>query len=81
MKIQKNVDVPRNIGRNKLGEVSLALIEFVESEDTNMMFECGGKAEADRVYSTLSTRIRTSNLPVKVMRSMNDIYVIRKEGK
>ena len=81
MKIQKNVDVPRNIGRNKLGEVSLALIEFVESEDTNMKFECGGKAEADRVYSTLSTRMRTSNLPVKVMRSMNDIYVIRKEGK
>jgi hypothetical protein len=81
MKIQKNVNVPRNIGRNKMGEVSLALIEFVESEDTNMKFECGGKAEADRVYSTLSTRMRASNLPVKVMRSMNDIYVIRKEDK
>ena len=80
MKIHKNVEVPKNIGRGKLGEVSLALVEFVESDDANIKFECGGKEEANRVYSTLCTRAKTSHLPVKIVRSMNDIYVVRKEG-
>ena len=79
MKIQRNVEVPKNIGRGKLGEVSLALVEFYESEDANMKFECENKSEANRVQSTLAGRVKVMNLPVKVMRSANDIYVVRKE--
>ena len=80
MKIQRNVDVPNNIGRTRLGEASLALVEFVNSDDANIKYECGGKEEANRVYSTLSGTIKKRGLPVKIMRSMNDIYVIRKEA-
>ena len=87
MKIQRNVEVPKNIGRGKLGEVSLmvkptcfvALVEFYESEDANMKFECESKEEANIVHSTLAGRVKATNLPVKVMRSANDIYVVRKE--
>lgn len=78
MKIQRNVEVPKNIGRGKLGDVSLALVEFYESEDMNLKFECESKEEANRVQSTLAGRVKATNLPVKVMRSMNDIYVVRK---
>lgn len=79
MKIKKNVEMPKNVGRAKLGEASLALVEFVNSEDTNMKYECGGKEEASRIYSTISGTAKRMKLPVKVMRSVNDIYVIRKE--
>ena len=79
MKIERNVEMPTNIGRNKLGEASLALMDFYKSSDANVKFECETKKEADAVYSTLSGTARRYDLDVKVTRSMNDIYVVRKE--
>ena len=80
MKIVKNVDMPTNIGRTKLGEASLALMDFYESDDVNMKFECEDKKEANRIYSTVSGTAMRYKLNVRVTRSMNDIYVVRKEG-
>ena len=80
MKILKNVDMPTNIGRTKLGEASLALMDFMKSDDVNMKFECEDKKEANRVYSTVSGTATRYKLNVRVTRSMNDIYVVRKEG-
>lgn len=79
MKILKNVEVPTNLGRNKLGDASSALVEFTNSKDKNMKVECETKREADCIYSTISGTARRYGLPVRVTRSLNDIYVIRKE--
>jgi len=46
----------------------------------SLKFECDDKAEATRVYSTVSGYVNRYRLPVKVQRSVNDIYVTRKEG-
>ena len=78
MKIERNVEMPTNIGRNKLGEASLALMDFYDSDDTNIKFECESKKEADSVYSTIGGTARRYALKVRVTRSMNDIYVVRK---
>ena len=78
MKIERNVEMPSNIGRNKLGEASLALMDFYKSGDVNIKFECEDKKEADRIYSTVSGTANRYHLNVKVTRSMNDIYVVRK---
>lgn len=80
MKILKNVDMPTNIGRTKLGEASLALMDFYKSDDANMKFECEDTKEANRVYSTVSGTANRYKLNVRVTRSINDIYVVRKEG-
>ena len=78
MKIERNVEMPTNIGRNKLGEASLALMDFYKSDDANIKYECETKREADSVYSTVSGTARRYDLKVKVTRSMNDVYVVRK---
>jgi len=78
MNIKKNVEVPTNIGRERLGEISLAIVEFCESDDVNVKFECGGKEEAARVYNTSCAFVRSRKLPIKVQKSMNDIYIVRK---
>ena len=81
MKIKRNVEVPTNIGRKRLGEVSLAIKEFVDSDDANIKFECDSKEEATSVYSTASGFVNRYKVGVKVTRSMNDIYVVRKAGE
>jgi len=81
MKIKKNVEMPNRIGNaSRISEASLAVIEFVDSEDANLKFECGNEQEAKRVYSTVSGTARRLGLPVRVSKSMNDIYVLHKEG-
>lgn len=77
MKIKRNVEVPKP---KRNGEVRQAIVDFVESNDINMKLECGGKQEANRVYSSAKNIEKSSGLPIKVMRSFNDIYVIRKEN-
>lgn len=79
MKIVRNVEMPTNIGRNRLGEVSLALMDFYDGDDKNVKFECESKKEANAVYSTVFGTAKRYKLDVRVTRSMNDIYVVRKE--
>ena len=81
MKVLKNVEMPTNIGRQRLGEVSLVLMDFYDSDDTNVKFECESRKEANAVYSTVFGTAKRYKLNVRVTRSMNDIYVIRKENK
>jgi len=81
MKIKKNVEMPTNIGRNRLGESSLALMEFWENGDKNIKFECESKREANAVYSTVFSTAKRYGLDVKLIKSMNDIYVVRKESE
>jgi len=81
MKILKNVEMPTNIGRNRLGESSLALMDFYENGDKNIKFECESKKEANAVYSTIFGTAKRYGLDVKIVRSMNDIYVVRKESE
>ena len=81
MKIVKNVEMPKNIGRARLGEVSLAVLDFVKSDDVNIKFECEDRREASRTYSTVSGTVNRYKLNVRVTKSMNDIYVVRKEEK
>lgn len=78
MRIKKNVVIPTNIGRSKLGETSLAVMEFAESEDANMKFECDDPKEAVKVYSTVSGFVNRYHMNLRVTKSMNDVYVIRK---
>ena len=78
MKIRKNVEIPRNVGK-RLGEANRAVVEFMESDDANIKFECGGKEEATRIYMQVKTYIKANELPLKAMKSGFDIYVIRKE--
>lgn len=78
MNIKKNVDVPANIGKNKLGELNMAVKEFVESDDINMKIECDSAKESGRYYSTVCGFVNRCNLPLKVTKSMNDIYIVRK---
>ena len=79
MKIKRNVEIPKNIGNSALGETSLALLDFVDSDDVNMKYECEDKREASRIYSTASGTARRMKLPVRITRSMNDVYVIRED--
>ena len=81
MKITKNVEMPTNIGRKRLGESSLALMEFWENGDKNIKFECESKREANAVYSTVFGTAKRYGLDVKLIKSMNDIYVVRKESE
>lgn len=81
MKVLRNVEMPTNIGRQRLGEVSLVLMDFYDSGDTNVKFECESKKEANAVYSTVFGTAKRYKLNVRVTRSMNDIYVIRKENE
>lgn len=81
MKIVRNAEVPTNIGRAKLGKTSMAMMEFIESDDVNIKFECESKKEAGACYSTLFGTAKRYGLPVRITRSFNDIYVIRKETK
>ena len=78
MKITKNVEVPTNIGRGKLGELNLAVKEFAESDDVNMKIECDTAKEASKYYSTVSGFVNRYDLNLRVTKSMNDIYVVRK---
>ena len=78
MKIKKNVEVPTNIGRSRLGKLNLAVKEFAESEDANMKFECDDPKEAVRVYSTVSGFVNRYHMNLRVTKSMNDVYVVRK---
>ena len=77
MKILRNVEAPNR--RDRYGEVTVAILDFVESSDVNIKFECESKEEAKKVYSSAGGAARTMKLPVKVMKSGNDIYVVRKE--
>lgn len=78
MKILKNVEVRKGMGRRR-SEVSLAIIDFVGSEDTNLKFECGNKEEARRIYQTALSFLRAHDYPLKAIKSANDIYVLRTE--
>lgn len=78
MNIKKNVEIPTNIGRNRLGELNLAVKEFAESDDLNMKVECETNKEAITAYSTISGFISRYHLPLRLTKSMNDIYVVRK---
>ena len=79
MKIKRNVgNIPEN-GR-KLSEEARLVVEFMDSDDKNIKFECGGKQEATRVYSNTSSVIRKHGLAAKAMRRGNDIYVVRVTG-
>ena len=77
MKIKKNVESP-NLGMGRYCEASTAILDFIESDDINLKFECGGKEEAKRIYGTVNSFVRVKKLPVKVTKSMNDIYITRK---
>lgn len=76
MKIIKNVEAPTR--RDRYGEVTTAILDFIDSTDKNIKFECENKDEARRVYSSAGGAVRTMNLPVRVMKSALDIYVVRK---
>ncbi len=77
MKILRNVEAPNK--RDRYCEVTVAILDFIESSDKNIKFECDDKDEAKKVYSSAGGAARMMNLPVKVMKSGNDIYVVRKE--
>lgn len=76
MKIIKNVEAPTK--RERFGEVTTAILDFIKSDDQNIKFECEDKLEARKVYSCAGGAVRTHGYPVKVIKSGNDIYVVRK---
>lgn len=76
MKIRHDVGVPKR----ERGEVATAIDEFVKSSHDNMKLECEDGTEAKRVYNAALYTVRVRELPVKVMKSTNDIYVV-KEGE
>lgn len=78
MKIVKNVEVRKGMGRRR-SDVSLAIVDLVGSEDTNLKFECGNKDEARRIYQNALSFAKAHDYPLKVIKSANDIYVVRKE--
>lgn len=78
MKILKNVDVRKGMGRRR-SEVALAIIDFVGSEDTNLKFECDNKDEAKRIYQNALSFVSAHDYPLKAIKSANDIYVVRTE--
>lgn len=78
MKILKNVEVRKGMGRRR-SETALAIVDFVDSEDTNLKFECDNKDEARRIYRNALSFVHTNDYPIKVIKSANDIYVVRTE--
>lgn len=77
MKIKHNVEVPKQTRRNKLRDM---VLDFLESDNSNMKFECEDKNEALLTYQQLNYHRRAGNIPIVVMKRWNDIYVLRKEN-
>lgn len=79
MNIKRNVaNIPES-GR-KLSEETRLVVEFMDSDDKNIKFECGGKQEALRVYANTLAVIKKHGFAAKAMKRGNDIYVVRTGG-
>lgn len=79
MKVKYNVNVPKVY--REYGEVSKAIMAFIESDNANLKFECENAKEAASIYSSARTATAPGKIPAKVMRRGNDIYVLRKGDK
>ena len=77
MKIKHNVELPKQTQRNELRDM---VLEFLESDNVNMKFECEDKNEAILTYQQLNYHRKVHDLPIVVMKRWNDIYVLRKEN-
>lgn len=84
MKITKNVDMTNvklgSGGGSHLSEEAQMVVDFANSDDKNIKFECDDKDEANKVYSVLHGVKTRRKLAVRVSRSGNDIYVLHAEG-
>ena len=78
MKIKHNVELPKK--QTKRNEIRDMVLEFLESDNVNMKFECEDKNEANRIYHQLIYHRRAGNIPIVAMMRCNDIYVLRKEN-
>lgn len=84
MKITKNVDITNvrlgSGGGNSLSEEAQMVVDFANSDDKNIKFECDDKNEANKVYSVLHGVKMRRKLAIRVCKSGNDIYVLHAEG-
>lgn len=77
MKIKKNVELP---DFRRLGEVAKTILDFAESDDGTMKFECDDEKEAKSVYSTASNVVhRQKTLGLSVKKYGNDVYIVKEE--
>ena len=77
MRITRNVEAP-DIVRAVVKE---EILNFVDSNDINMKIECEDNKEAKTLYHTANYMVSSKNLPIRVMKSGNDIYILRKDGE
>ena len=76
MRITRNVETP--VVRAVVKE---EILNFVDSNDINMKIECEDNKEAKTLYQTANYMVSSKNLPIRVMKSGNDIYILRKDGE
>jgi len=78
MRIKQNVELP-DITRGN-NEVHDAIVEFLDSDNANLKFECDDKTEATRIYNQAMWYRKKHELPCRIVRRTNDIYILRKEN-
>lgn len=83
MKIDYGVEFPCSYGLRRRCEATIALQNFIESDNLTVRFSCGNMADVKRTYSTLRQyMIRkgiNDDLETAVVSSECSVYV-RKKG-
>ena len=76
VKITHDVEIPY-----ARGEIRNDIHEFLDSGHVNMKLECADKHESLRVYQRVAAAKKSEKLPIRIVKSANDIYVLREGDK
>ena len=76
VKIKHDVEIPY-----ARGQIRNDIHEFLDSGHENMKLECADKLESRRVYQRVMVAKRVEKLPIRIVKSANDIYVLREGDK
>lgn len=81
MKAKRNVELP-DFSRTRAGNIVTPYVQemfdFLDSEDSSLLFECEDRKEAGRIRATLGSRIVNNKLPLNIFLRGTDVYVTRK---
>lgn len=83
MKISYDVndDLIKPVRKEVLSEEMQAVIDFVDSEKNNMVFEYDTEDEARKRRNHIATHARRKNLPVRALLRENKVVILYDEKK
>lgn len=67
---------PKKRGKERSEEVK-AILDFIKSNHSNMVFEYESIEECRRRYSSIYVSVKRENMPIIIKRSVSKIYITR----